>query len=134
MIKGVKLKKPVNSSLSKTLISFSGVGVLAPKFARQFEAHVSEIIANSENHLRVVVQNKIAIVKSLNERNKSWYGKIVNRILGVDYAYIELSGTELLALARLLNEDTEFEIHPKVPYLIPLEEAERIMKELNALK
>lgn len=134
MISNVKLKKPVNSTLSKTAISLSGIGVLSPGFARQFETHISEIIANSGKLLRVVIQNKIAIVKPAYKRNKKWFGVKINRIFKVDSEYIELSGIELLAIIKLLKKDIGKKIYPKSTYLIPFGEAERILTKLKDIK
>ena len=134
MTSNVKLNKPKNSSLSKTAISLSGIGVLAPGFARQFETSISEIIANSGKLLSVVIQNKISVVKPAYKRNQKWFGKRINRMFKVDSEYIELSGIELLAVIKLLKEDVDVNIHPRCTYLIPFEEAEQILTKLNDIK
>lgn len=133
MISNVRFKTPVNSSLSISAISFGGIGVLAPRLASQFEAHLSEIMANSGELLRVVIQNKIATVKPAYRRNKKWFFKKCYRYLKIDSEYIELSGAELSAVSRFIKEDVDLELSPKSTYLIPFSEAERILSKLNDL-
>ena len=131
MLSDVRFKKPVDSSLAKTAISVGGIGLIAPRLAKRFETHLSKIISDSKLLLKTAVENKVAMVRPAHIRDRNRLGRIFNQIFRVDSKYIELSGAELSAAIKLANEETEEAIFPECTYLVPIEEAERMLVKLK---
>ena len=134
MLVNIRIKQPVDSSLANAAISYGGIGMMAPKLAKRFEAHLSEIIADSGLLLKTTVENKVAMVRPAYNRNDKRLGRIFNRIFRVNVRDIELSGIELIAATRLIHEQTEEEIMPEATYLIPMKTAEHMLMKLSALQ
>ncbi len=134
MLTNIRIKEPVDSSLANAAISYGGIGMIAPQLANRFEAHLSEIIADSGLLLKTAVENKVAMVRPAYKRNDKRLGRIFNRIFRVNDSDIELSGIELIAAATLLHEQTEEEIMPEATYLVPMETAEHLLLKLSSLQ
>jgi len=134
MLANIRIKEPVDSSLAKAAISWGGVGMIAPTLAKRFEAHLSEVIADSGLLLKTTVANKVAMVRPAYRRNEKRLGRFFNHIFRVNASDIELSGLEVIAAAQLIQEQTEEEIVPAATYLIPVKTAEHMLMKLNALQ
>ncbi len=98
------------------------------------EAHFSEQTANSTKDLKIVLHNRISLSRAAYERSLHFIGSLINWLcMEKESGAIEINGIEMLALAKILNEEIEIKIHPRSHYLLDFDQAERLFDRLNNL-
>lgn len=124
MIEGIKFKIVKGSKLADNLLG------QAKESAKNMDEHLSKITPNSAEALAVVLNNKIGVVRPAYERGKHFFGRLVNKISMAEATHIEVDGNFMITILKLLDEEVEVPLNPKVNYLIPFVEAEKMAQQL----
>lgn len=123
MIKGVKLIEPKWIKLVE--------GIFEPE---KIEAYLSEVTPNTAEALVIILNNKLGLIQPAIERRNSFLGRVINRMTMEDPDSIEVDGNLMISILKSLDEEMEPPFHPRVTYLIPFQEAEKIVVRLKNCK
>ena len=134
MINGIIVKAPVDNStiLGVNTVSSPSEGRLLHA-SYELDKKFTELTAKSGEAIIILLQNKIAFQRPVYDRNKTWLGIIWNTLTRETPGYIEVQGTTLLSILKLLGETADTEITPEATYLLPFTEAKRILRRLSCL-
>ena len=91
-------------------------------------------MAGSEESLKVVLSNRIALAKPVRDRSQNAIGRAINW-MGMEKSKgsVEIGGIELIEILKRLDESVEIEVSEGSTYLIPFTEAEKVLSRLRQL-
>ncbi|MGI0116015.1 hypothetical protein [Zooshikella sp. RANM57] len=72
----------------------------------------------SDQEVLVAASNKIRLLESLREKNKSWLGRLSNWLVSGNTDEVETNGRELGKLYELAEEQCRYELHDFSEYMI----------------
>lgn len=132
MIKGIRLYEVSPNRRKKDQFGAKDKGSWPSIIAHGLEKHLLKANAQAVHDLAVALHNKVALARPINERQKTLFGRLINKLSATDVAgYIEITGIELTAIGRLIDEALDTTVMPGDAYLLPFDEAERILRLVN---
>ncbi len=128
----IKLKQIQEDDLQKDILNSDG-GILKTcvQFSMGLDKAFAKMNSKSKSDLTILISNKLAIAKPAYERRENIFGKLFNKLLVEDPEYIQLSGIELFAIAKLILEKIEIPIYESKQYLVPYRDAEKMLYKLK---
>ena len=132
MIHGIKKKKIRENRAAKS-------GIVVPdmvyKVSDKLDGNLTRLKLTSSQikDLAVVIHNKLAFLKPTREREKTLWGRWVNRLKIEDPHHVDLNGVELKTLLELTEEkaDIDIDYSSKQIYAVPYAEVNSMYEILQ---
>ncbi|MCP4238818.1 MAG: hypothetical protein GY770_35485 [Aestuariibacter sp.] len=121
MLQGIKIKQLPENGLE---------GAVWVKFAKGLDKSFSRWNSESKDDLLIVLSNKLTLARPAYKRRNNYFGKILNKLFVANPEYIQISGAELITIAKLALEEIEFPVYEDEQYLVPFKEAEKVLHKL----
>lgn len=133
MINGVKIKPPPSHWARRkiTRVTIRHLHPVTLKASKGLGYQLSKLTLANRNDLLTHLRNKLAEMRPARKRRHSGFGKFINAIKMAETKSIELDGIIFCGLLELLDENAEVELNRRYTYLVPFEEAERMLVMLE---